>query len=650
MNPALHILHLEDDVNDAALIQATLTGGGIACTIQRVETSADFWAALERGGVDLVISDYLLPHFDGLSALKLVRGKWPDLPFILVSGTLGEEQAIESLKSGATDYVLKDRLLRLVSAVRRALAESARHTERRRAEDELRWKTALLEAQLNADIDGVVVVDAQGRKLLQNRRMAELWRLPPEIASQPDGEADLRQVLPQVREPDRFLAKIHHLSAHPEEISRDEIERTDGSVLDRYSSPVLGPAGEYYGRIWTFRDITDQKKLEAQFRQAQKMEAVGRLAAGVAHDFNNLLTIILVNCGLLLEEDRPADFPKESLKEIKMAGERAANLTRQLLAFSRQQLLEPRELDLNVTVTDCARMLQRLVGEDITLKLVLDPDVKRVRADPGQLEQALMNLVVNARDAIPKFGNITIQTAVVAPEDKPGPFQPQARPGGCVTLSVADTGCGMDEATQARIFEPFFTTKEPGKGTGLGLAMVFGFIQQSGGFINVTSRPGAGSTFTIHLPALAPGEFSSTPAEPPEEPAGGTETILLAEDEAAVRMLTRHVLTARGYTVLEAARGDEAVRLAKAHGGRIDLLITDMVMPVMGGGELAEEIRALMPGIKVMLMSGYTGDALTRHGGVALDDCFLRKPFSVRALASKVRALLDDGGKDGEQK
>ena len=233
MKAPLHILHLEDDVNDAALIQATLASGGIVCTIKRVETSADFWAELERGGVDLVISDYLLPHFDGSSALKMVRVKWPDLPFILVSGTLGEEQAIESLKSGATDYVLKDRLLRLVSAVRRALAESGRQAERRRAEAELRWKTALLEAQLNADIDGVLVVDAQGRKLLQNRRMAELWRLPPEIAAHPDNEVELQFVTPQVREPGRFLAKIQHLSAHPAEISRDEIERTDGSVLDR---------------------------------------------------------------------------------------------------------------------------------------------------------------------------------------------------------------------------------------------------------------------------------------------------------------------------------------------------------------------------------------------------------------------------------
>jgi signal transduction histidine kinase len=642
MKAPLHILHLEDDANDAALIQATLAGGGIGCTIKRVETSADFWAELERGGVDLVISDYLLPHFDGLSALKMVRVKWPDLPFILVSGTLGEEQAIESLQSGATDYVLKDRLLRLVTAVRRALAESARHTERRRAEAELRWKTALLEAQLNADIDGVLVVDAQGRKLLQNRRMAELWRLPPEIAAHPDNEVELQFVTPQVREPDRFLAKIQHLSAHPEEVSRDEIERVDGSVLDRYSSPVLGPAGEYYGRIWTFRDITDQKKLEAQFRQAQKMEAVGRLAAGVAHDFNNLLTIILVNCGLLQEEALPGDFLKDSLTEIKEAGERAANLTRQLLAFSRQQLLEPRELNLNETVTDCARMLRRLVGEDIHLELVLDQGVKRVRADPGQLEQALMNLVVNARDAIPQFGKITLQTGTVVLEENQVRLHPQARPGGYVTLSVTDTGSGMDEATLARIFEPFFTTKEPGKGTGLGLAMVFGFIQQSGGHITVISRPGAGSTFTIHLPALAPGEVSPTPSEPPPEPAGGTETILLVEDEAGVRMLTRHVLTARGYKVLEAARGDEAIQLAKAHTGKMHLLITDMVMPVMGGGQLAEEIRALFPGIKVMLMSGYTGDALTRHGGLTLDACFLRKPFSVRALVLKVRALLDE--------
>jgi CheY-like chemotaxis protein len=382
--------------------------------------------------------------------------------------------------------------------------------------------------------------------------------------------------------------------------------------------------------------------LEAQFRQAQKMEAVGRLAAGVAHDFNNLLTVILGYSDLVLGELGPENSLRDSLVEVKKAGERASGLTRQLLAFSRQQLLEPRDVDVNETVTDCARMLQRLVGEDITLGVVQDVGLPHVKVDPGQLEQAIINLVVNARDAIPRFGKITITTSLITLTEAECRLHPLARPGPQVVLAVADTGSGMDEATLARIYEPFFTTKEPGKGTGLGLAMVFGFIQQSGGHITVASAPGQGTTFKIHLPALARAGAEALNLDRVEPLPGGSETILLVEDESAVRQLSRQLLEARGYTVITAAHGEEALRLAEAHAGGIDLLLTDVVMPGMGGGQLAEVIRERRPEIKILLVSGYSGEALNRHGGVTPGMNLLPKPFTVISLAVKVREVLDE--------
>jgi CheY-like chemotaxis protein len=369
---------------------------------------------------------------------------------------------------------------------------------------------------------------------------------------------------------------------------------------------------------------------------------VGRLAAGVAHDFNNLLTVILGYSELALGDLAPGDRLRDSLGEVKKAGERAAGLTRQLLAFSRQQLLEPREVDVNETVTDCARMLQRLVGEDITLAVVQDVGLPHVKVDPGQLEQAIINLVVNARDAIPQFGKITITTSCTTLAEADCRLHPQARPGPQVVLAVADTGSGMEEATVARIYEPFFTTKEPGKGTGLGLAMVFGFIQQSGGHITVTSAPGQGATFKIHLPALARAGAEALAGERVEPLPAGTETILLVEDEGAVRQLSRQLLEARGYTVIAAAHGAEALRLAAAHAGGIDLLLSDVVMPGMSGGQLAGAVRALRPDIKILLVSGYSGDALNRHGGIGPGLHLLPKPFTVSSLAVKVRTVLDE--------
>jgi nitrogen-specific signal transduction histidine kinase len=388
-------------------------------------------------------------------------------------------------------------------------------------------------------------------------------------------------------------------------------------------------------------DVTERKQLEEQLRQAQKMEAIGSLAGGVAHDFNNLLTIIN-GYSDLMQEQLPVGSPlHESLHNIGQAGQRAASLTRQLLAFSRKQVLEPKVLNLNATVTDTANMLQRLIGEDIELTTRLDPALGRVRADPGQIEQILINLAVNARDAMPHGGHLTIETTNTELDMSYTHAYPDLRTGPYVMLAVSDTGIGMDKATQSRIFEPFFTTKEVGKGTGLGLATVFGIVKQSQGHIAVYSEPDLGTIFRVYFPTV---EQSSTASKtPPRLRAAlhGTETILLVEDEPALRTLARHVLEMHGYTVLEAGRGDEALRLAEAYQGTIHLVVTDVVMPVMGGRQLVEQLAMLQPNVKVLYQSGYTNDAVVQRGILLGETAFLQKPFTPNGLVQTVREVLD---------
>jgi PAS domain S-box-containing protein len=395
-------------------------------------------------------------------------------------------------------------------------------------------------------------------------------------------------------------------------------------------------------------DITERKKTEEklrqtedQFRQVQKMEAIGRLAGGVAHDFNNLLTIILGYSELMLGRLEPADTRRDLIVQIKNAGDRAASLTRQLLAFSRQQVLAPKVLDLNVVVTETEKMLRRLIGEDITLTTVLDPTLGQVKADPGQIEQVIMNLAVNARDAMPEGGNLTIETGNVELDEAYAKVHPEARAGNYVMLAVSDTGCGMDEAIKARIFEPFFTTKEAGKGTGLGLATVYGIVNQSGGSIYVYSELGRGTTFKIYLPLVEAKKPSAGPQTSPSKIPSGKETLLLVEDEGAVRAMTRHILETCGYRILEASHGAEAIQTCEQSQDPIHLLVTDVVMPGIGGRQLAETLRSKHPELKVLYLSGYTDDAVVRHGVLEAGTNFLQKPFTPSSLAQKVREVLD---------
>jgi nitrogen-specific signal transduction histidine kinase len=386
--------------------------------------------------------------------------------------------------------------------------------------------------------------------------------------------------------------------------------------------------------------MTERRALEEQFRQAQKMEAVGRLAGGVAHDFNNLLTVILSYTDMLMEDASPKDARAEDLSEIRKAAVAAASLTRQLLAFSRQQVIEPRLLNLNDVVESSEKMLRRLIGEDIDVQATLSSTPLTVLIDPGQLEQVMMNLAVNARDAMPTGGKLTLETANVTLDAEYARDHWPVTPGNFAMLAVSDIGCGMDEQTRSRMFEPFFTTKGAAHGTGLGLATVYGIVKQSNGFISVYSEPGKGTSFKIYLPLLdeAPEQYAAKPGSEATPTPSGTETILLAEDATAVRVAARQILERLGYTVLEAANGADALSAARA---AIDLLLTDVVMPEMSGRELVDRFAKLRPSTKVLFMSGYTDDAIVRHGVLRPGTAYLQKPFSADTLGRKVREVLD---------
>ena len=411
-----------------------------------------------------------------------------------------------------------------------------------------------------------------------------------------------------------------------------------------WNAATISPIRDAEGRVTHFlaiqQDITEQRRLEDQFRQAQKMEAVGRLAGGVAHDFNNLLTVISSYSELLLQDLSAQDPRREDLEEIRKAAGGAATLTRQLLAFSRRQVLEPTVLNLNVVVAGADKMLKRLIGEDVELVSVLAPHLGAVRADAGQIEQVIMNLSVNARDAMPEGGKLTIETANIQVDATYADVHTPVSPGAYVLLAVTDTGTGMDEHTKARVFEPFFTTKEQGKGTGLGLATVYGIVKQSAGFIWVYSELGRGTTFKVYLPRVD--EPTTVPAARKATASlQGTETVLLAEDSAAVRAVANQVLTRHGYKVLEAVDGRSALELGTRHEGPVHLLVTDVVMPEMSGRQLADRLTERRPTLKVLFFSGYTDDAITRHGILEPGIAFLQKPFTPDSLARKVREVLD---------
>jgi two-component system cell cycle sensor histidine kinase/response regulator CckA len=616
-------------------------------------------------------------------------------------------------------------------------------TDRKEVENELRARTAFFEAQVDSAIDGILVVDSFGRKVLQNQRMNEVWGIPPEIAQDKDDARQVRFVTGRTKDAQQFAAKVAYLYAHPDEISRDLIELIDGTFLDRYSAPVRDKEGKHYGRIWTFRDVTETKRAEAlvrhlaaypvlefgadglmvyknpaahrmaqmtgvtaleemlppgsrdiiaqclvtgqpklrlvtthgrhtfswsfypiasqrvvhcyigditertqleeQLRQAQKMEAVGQLAGGVAHDFNNLLTAIIGHTGLIQGGQQLPPDVTESLGEISRAANRAANLTSQLLAFSRLQVINIRALDLNEVVTQLGKMLRRVLGEDIAIQLDFAPQRLVFNGDAGMMEQVVINLAVNARDAMPAGGTLRITTGsekcvARTPEKLTAPALPAAY----VCLTVSDSGTGIAPEILSKIFDPFFTTKEVGKGTGLGLATAFGIVQQHHGWIDVQSEPGRGTTFRIYLP-MREGDPEAEPEHSTIMPARGQgEVILLVEDEPAVREVGLKALRAQGYRVVAATNGQNALDIWSTHRQEIVLLLTDVIMPGgITGLQLARRLQAEKPSLRVIYTSGYSREIAGKE--LAMDEGinYLAKPYELEKLFHIVHAALD---------
>jgi two-component system cell cycle sensor histidine kinase/response regulator CckA len=504
-------------------------------------------------------------------------------------------------------------------------------TERRRAEEELREKEARFRQLTEASFDGVILSE-RGVVIEVNPGFAEMFGYEqPEVIG--------RSVIDFVAE-ESLAAARERIAKNME--GRYEVigKRKDGGKIILEAAGKTHVAANRITRITALRDVTHQRALEERFRQSQKMEAIGRLAGGVAHDFNNLLTVILSYTDMMLQDRPEDDSSREDLIQIREASIVAASLTRQLLAFSRQQVIEPKLLDLNDVLARSGKMLQRLIGEDIELIVIPAPHPVVVRVDAGQIDQVIMNLAVNARDSMPKGGCLTIEIAQMEMDSAYAREHWPAKPGLYGLLTVTDTGTGMDAETRARIFEPFFTTKESGKGTGLGLATVYGIVKQSNGFIWLYSEPGHGTTFKIYLPLI--GGSAERYEQPGHAPSPrGSETILVVEDSAAVRAAAKKILEQYGYLVLEAPTPRAALDIASKHIAPIHLLLTDVVMPEMSGRELAEEITRIRKNVRVLYMSGYTDDAILRHGMLHAGAAYLQKPFSGETLAKKVRQVLD---------
>jgi PAS domain S-box-containing protein len=759
---------VEDSHDDVDLVLRELRRAGYDPQHLRVDNAEDLRAALVTREWDLVMSDHAMPGFSSLAALAVLRETHVDLPFLIVSGSIGEQAAVDGMRAGANDYLMKGNLARLGPVVDRELREAASRRERRETERALREAEEVFRTLSICSPLGIFMTDVAGHYRYVNPHYRQLhgltlmeslgagWLAPihpdDQLRVRVDWEAFIfdqgrSQFAPEYRVKTRstdyrwmqmrafptrpekgsltgFVGTVEDITERKQaedslrrrerEIRTladnvpDIIARFDRQLRHLYVNDIIRaktgkPAAEFIGKtnremgmpsdysdLWEAvqqqvfetaqaqtiefefaapdglrhfesrvvpelsadgsvetivcitRDITERKILEGQFRQAQKMEAVGQLAGGIAHDFNNILTAITGYTELTLRRLESGSPFRNNLEQVRRAADRAASLTRQLLAFSRKQTLQPKVIDLNSAVDDIQKMLRRLIGENIELITKVSPNLRYIKADPGQIEQVILNLVVNARDAMPNGGKLSLETANVTFDADAARLQGGLQPGAYVMLAVSDTGCGMTEAVKLRVFEPFFTTKPAGQGTGLGLATCYGIVTQSGGQITVETELDRGSTFRIYLPSVErppEGEGADAVLKPVR---GGTELLLLVEDDPPVRAIAVAVLRSYGYTVWEASDGQEALVLAnQPDASQIAMVVTDVVMPRMGGKELADRVRDLLPQAKILFTSGYTENVISHQGVLDEGINYLHKPYTPSSLARKVRDVLD---------
>ena len=620
----LRLLYAEDDPDDVLLCVNQLEESGIAVEADIVTSRESFLEALRsKKDYHIVLTDFRLPGWLGIEVLRFLKEDDRDIPCIVITGAVGEGIAAECIKQGAIDYILKDRPARLPLAVMRALEKTNERKKRKGAERVRNRLASIVESSL----DAIIGAGENGDIITWNPGAERMFGYSAEEVQ----GSSLSYLFDE--NITAGILGIQHAVGPKGAIQRYETKgtRKNGETIDVAVtiSPIRNADGTAEGSSAIVRDVTEAKRLQKDFLTTQKLEAIGQLAGGVAHDFNNLLTVINGYARMLHRKGGTADPAK--LEAIVQAGERGQRLTKQLLAFSRKQITQFRSLNLNTLVLGFLDMLRPLIGADIELRTILAPDLAAVRADSGQIEQVIMNLVVNARDAMPEGGIITIKTRNVSSEEAADEF-------GAVALDVSDSGVGMSAEVQSHIFEPFFTTKDVDKGTGLGLSTSYGIITHSQGQLSVTSELGLGTTFTIQLPAL-PAQ-STEPANAASAvqvlPAASSGTILLAEDDPTVRRFVLSVLEDQGYHVLAAENGIKALELCAGHAGSIDALVTDVVMPELNGRELAQRARLIRPELKVLFVSGYINRGLKDEDILNPSNAFLEKPFTGDSLLNAV--------------
>lgn len=654
----MKILIAEDERMSRHLLENTLRGCGH--DVISVGDGAAAWEVLQQEDApQMAILDWVMPIMDGVEVCRRARqlDKTKLIHLILLTAKNDKNDIVAGLEAGANDYLTKpfDRVelqARVQTGERMVemrLAMMAELAERKRTEEVLRSKEQRFRSLIENSSDAIALFKVNGTLVYASPSTQQVLGYSPEEfvclnareLIHPEDRALVNQRCEMALKQPRVGVRVEGRAQHKD----GRWLWMECTFTNLFAEPSVRALVNNYHDI-TERKLAEEalRESEEKLRLSQKLESVGRLAGGIAHDFNNLLTVINGYSDLLLQSNTTDNASLPQIEEIKKAGERASVLTRQLLAFSRRQVLQPKVLDLNSSVNNMGKMLQRLIGENIELMLSLKPALGQVKADPGQIEQVLMNLVVNARDAMPHGGTLLIETANVELATGFAGEHGPMRPGPYVMLTVTDNGHGMDAETQKQVFEPFFTTKEIGKGTGLGLATAYGIVKQSGGYIWACSEVSKGSTFKIYLPRVNE-QISPTPEKSIKTPLPkGTGTILLVEDEPMVRDIARKTLEMSGYRVLEAANGREALHIVEQEQDAIDLVLTDVIMPHMGGRDLAAKLSSLLPGTKILYMSGYTDDALMHHGVLQTNFAFLEKPFTPETLSGRVRDLLDQKG------